>query len=146
METQTKPLVIERTFNAPVHKVWEAITDNDKLKQWYFDIAAFKPEVGFTFEFYGSKDGKKFLHLCRVTEVIPNQKLSYTWKYDGYPGESLLTFELFAEGDKTRLVLTHSGLNSFPVTDTNDFAVENFTIGWTQLIGTNLKTFVEKTE
>lgn len=146
METQTKPLVIERTFNAPVHKVWEAITDNDKLKQWYFDIAAFKPEVGFTFEFYGSKDDKKFLHLCRVTEVIPHQKLSYTWKYDGYPGESLLTFELFAEGDKTRLVLTHSGLNSFPVTDTNDFAVENFTIGWTQLIGTNLKTFVEKTE
>ncbi len=39
-----KPLVFERTLNAPVNAVWEAITDKDKMKQWYFDLAAFKPE------------------------------------------------------------------------------------------------------
>jgi uncharacterized protein YndB with AHSA1/START domain len=31
-----KDLVIEKTFNAPVEKVWKAITDLDQMKQWYF--------------------------------------------------------------------------------------------------------------
>ena len=50
-----EPFVIERTYNAPVEKVWKAITDNDLMKQWYFKIAAFKPEVGFEFSFDGGK-------------------------------------------------------------------------------------------
>ncbi|HYJ64426.1 MAG TPA: SRPBCC domain-containing protein, partial [Parafilimonas sp.] len=45
--------VIERTYNAPVNKVWKAITDRDLMQQWYFNIAAFKPEVGFEFTFDG---------------------------------------------------------------------------------------------
>ena len=44
-------VVIERTFNAPVAKVWNAITDAEEMRQWYFDLKEFKPEVGFEFEF-----------------------------------------------------------------------------------------------
>lgn len=137
------PFVIERTYNASVEKVWKAITDREQMKQWYFDIAAFKPEVGFEFSFSGQgSKGEHYLHLCQVKEVIPNRKLSYSWTYKDYEGYSLLTFELFDEGDKTRLKLTHEGLESFPKHP--DFAVESFTAGWTELIGKNLKEFVEK--
>ena len=48
---------------------------------------------------------------------------------------------MFAEGDKTRLKLTHEGLESFPKAP--QFARKNFVQGWTQLIGTSLKDFVE---
>jgi uncharacterized protein YndB with AHSA1/START domain len=106
---QNEPFVIERTYNVPVDKVWQAITDKDKMKQWYFDLKEFKPEVGFEFQFTGGPPEKTYLHLCRITEVIPGKKLTHTWKYDGYAGESFVTFELFAEGDKTRLKLTHAG-------------------------------------
>ena len=32
---ETGELVIERTFNAPIEKVWEAFTDPDKFVQWW---------------------------------------------------------------------------------------------------------------
>ena len=41
------PFVIERVYNAPIQLVWEAITNRDQMKQWYFDLKEFKPEVGF---------------------------------------------------------------------------------------------------
>lgn len=140
---ETTPFVIERTFNAPADAVWQAITDKDKMKQWYFDLDAFVPEPGFEFRFTGGSEEKTYVHICRVTEVITGKKLSYSWQYEGYPGESVVTFELFAEGDQTRLKLTHEGLESFPAGNP-DFARESFAAGWTDIIGTLLKEFLEK--
>ncbi len=140
---RTKPFIIERIYNAPVEKVWQALTDKEQMKQWYFDLAEFKPQVGFEFQFYGQgHKGEQYLHLCRITEAVKNKKLAYTWKYEGYPGESLVTFELADIGGKTRLTLTHSGLHTFP-SDNPDFAKESFMGGWTELLGNSLKKFVE---
>ena len=136
------PIVVEQTFDAPISTVWEAITDKDKMKQWYFDLAEFKPEVGFEFSFMGENEGRKFKHLCRITVVMPGKKLAHTWQYEGYTGISVVTFELFDEGGKTRVKLTHEGLESFPVTEYKDFAKENFMGGWTYIIGTSLKRYL----
>jgi len=62
---KNEPFVIERILNAPSDRVWKAITDKKQMKEWYFDIAAFKPEVGFEFEFEGGKDDKRYLHNAR---------------------------------------------------------------------------------
>ena len=139
---KNEPFVIERTFNAPINKVWRAITNKEEMKQWYFDLAEFKPVVGFEFSFTGENEGRRYLHLCKIIEVIEGEKLSHTWRYEGYEGNSILTFELFAEGDKTRLRLTHEGLETFP--DKPDFAKANFVMGWTSIIGTSLKNYFEK--
>ncbi|MEJ7683684.1 MAG: SRPBCC domain-containing protein [Segetibacter sp.] len=127
----------------PSERVWKAITDKDEMKQWYFDIEKFKPEVDFEFRFYGENEGRKYTHLCKITEVIPYKKLSYSWRYEGYEGSSVVTFEIFAEGSSTRLKLTHEGLETFPINNP-DFAKESFIAGWTYIIGSSLKEFVEK--
>ena len=134
-------IIIERTFNAPLARVWKALTDVEEMRRWYFDLEEFKPEVGFEFEFTVEHEGMKYHHLCRVTEVIPQKKLSYTWRYKGHEGDSLVTFELFAEGEKTRLKLTHEGLETFPKLPA--FARENFKQGWTS-IASELQQFLEK--
>ncbi len=136
------PFVIERTYAAPVQKVWEAITDKNKMKQWYFDLSEFRPEVGFEFSFAGQgSKGEKYIHLCKILEVMPLKKISYSWTYKDYPGYSVVTFELFEEGkEQTRLKLTHEGLESFPGTE--DFAPASFQAGWTELIGNLLKNFL----
>lgn len=139
---ENKPLVIERIYNAPAEKVWQAITDAGKMRQWYFDIKDFKPEAGFEFDFTCTMDGKDYLHLCRVTEVEEGRRLTYSWRYSGYEGNSFVTWELFPEGEKTRLVLTHRGLETFP--PLQEFRRECFTEGWTELLGTQLKDFVEE--
>ncbi|MBS1565867.1 MAG: SRPBCC domain-containing protein [Bacteroidetes bacterium] len=135
------PFTIERTYNAPAQAVWEALTDIRKIRQWYFNMDDFKPQPGFRFSFEGHNEGKTFVHLCEVTAVEPGKKLSYTWTYKGYPGASEVTFELFPEGDKTRVKLTHTGLETFP--DIAEFKRSNFEMGWTQIIGTMLKEYVE---
>lgn len=140
---KNEPIIIERTYNAPVSKVWKALTDRDEMEKWYFKLDKFKPEVGFRFQFAGQgAKGEKYTHLCEIKEVILPKKLSYSWRYDGFSGDSLLTFELYDEGDKTRLKLTHTGIESFPI-DNPDFAADSFRTGWEYIIGISLKKFLD---
>ena len=139
---ESSPVIVEATYDASAQKVWKALTENNEMKKWYFNLDEFKPEVGFQFQFEGGTETKTYTHLCEITQVIPGRKISYTWKYKGYRGSSEVTFELFPEGEKTSLKVTHEGLESFP--DSSDFAKESFKSGWTEIIGTNLKAFVEK--
>jgi uncharacterized protein YndB with AHSA1/START domain len=145
MSTRTETaeaVVVERTLNAPVARVWEALTDVDHMRQWYFDLKEFRPEVGFEFEFVVEHEGNSYHHLCRVTEVAPQRRIAYTWRYQGEPGDSLVTIELAPVGDKTRLKLTHTGIETFPKTPA--YARKNFEAGWTAIVGTELKQFVER--
>jgi uncharacterized protein YndB with AHSA1/START domain len=137
-------VIVERTLNAPIARVWKALTDVDQMRQWYFDLKEFEPEVGFEFEFVVEHEGNRYHHLCEVTEVIPQKKIAYTWRYKGEPGNSLVTIELFPESNMTRLRLTHEGLETFPKTPA--YARKNFEAGWTAIVGSELKQFVEKEE
>jgi uncharacterized protein YndB with AHSA1/START domain len=139
---KTEPFVIERVYNAPIEKVWKAITDKDQMKQWYFDIPAFNPEPGCEFSFSASNEGRIYIHLCKITEVVKGRKIAYSWTYKDTPGHSVVTWELFPEGDKTKLRLTHEGIETFPQ-DKPDYAKENFVMGWTHIVGTSLMKFLE---
>lgn len=138
----SEPFVIERTYNAPIEKVWDAITNKEAMRQWYFDLKEFRPEVGFEFQFEGGPDDKTYLHLCKVTEVVSGKKLTYSWRYDGYEGNSFVTWELFPEGKKTRVKLTHAGLETFPASNP-DLDKKNFVAGWNDIIGESLRKFLE---
>ena len=136
-----QPIVIERTFNVSPTRLWQALTESEQMKQWYFDLPGFKAEPGYEFSFYAGRDEKKFLHLCKVIEVIPEKKLTHSWRYDGYPGDSMVSFELFPEGEATRLRLTHTGLETFG--DNPDFAKSNFVEGWNSIIVNRLQKHLE---
>jgi len=84
------PLVIERSLNEPSEKVWKAITDKKDMKQWYFDIAEFKPEVGFEFQFEGGKDDKRYLHICEITEVVVGKNSNIAGVTKGLKANPLL--------------------------------------------------------
>jgi len=147
----SREISISRLLNTSVEKVWKAITDKDEMKQWYFDIADFQLQIGFEFRFYAGSKEKQWLHVCKITEIVAGKKLTYSWRYDGYSGISYVTFELFNEGDvadckagKTRVKLTHSGLESFPGETVPELKKENFAEGWNHIVGTSLKEYLEK--
>ena len=135
-------LVVERKLNAPVSRVWSALTDVDQMRQWYFDLKEFRPTVGFEFDFVVEHEGNRYHHLCKVTDVVPQKKIAYTWRYKGESGDSLVTFELSPEGEGTRLKLTHTGIDTFPKTPA--YARKNFETGWTQIVDSELRQFVER--
>lgn len=143
MENST-PIVTTATYNAPVEKVWQAITDREEMRQWYFDMPDFEPRVGCTFSFYEPGGANKFLHRCTISEVVPHKRLRHTWTHPELSkGSSVVTWELEPVGDKTRVTLTHEGVESF-ADGGADFARANYVEGWRQLLGESLKKFLER--
>ena len=94
---------------------------------------AFKPEPGFEFQFYGEKDGHKFLHLCKVLEVEVEKKMKWLWTYQDVPGDTYVSFELLPQGNQTKLRLTHEGLENLPQDE--NYAKQNFVEGWNMILG-----------
>ncbi len=138
---EANSLTLEYTYNVPATKVWQALTDPEQMKAWYFDIPSFKPEQGFHFRFSAGNPEQQYVHQCRITAAHAPGNLAYTWAYEGYTGSSEVSFTLYEEAGKTRLVLVHSGLDSFPQEPA--FARDSFLQGWTMILGTNLKHYLE---
>jgi uncharacterized protein YndB with AHSA1/START domain len=143
MINREKPIVVERLLHASADRVWKAITEKEKMKEWYFDLKEFEAVPGFEFSFSGqNKTGdKEYLHLCKVLESVKDKKLSYSWRYKDYEGNSLVSFELLPANGEVLLRLTHEGLHTFPRIE--DFARENFVEGWTQIIA-QLEHYLDK--
>ncbi len=134
---------LEQLLDAPVEKVWAALTEKERMKEWYFDLSDFRAEPGFRFSFPGQgRKGEQYLHQCTVLEVEPQRKLEYSWTYQDQPGYTVLRFTLEPKGGQTLLKLSHRGLETFP--DHPDFAVSSFREGWTMLITQLLPQYLEK--
>ena len=137
-------IITEAILNAPVSKVWHAITDKDAMRSWYFELDGFKAEEGFVFTFAGQgKDGTRYVHVSEIREVVPMEKLTYSWSYENLQGLSYVSFELEGQGENTFLRLTHSGVESFSANG-SDFQAESFKEGWNYIVHTSLKKFVEE--
>jgi uncharacterized protein YndB with AHSA1/START domain len=139
-------VTMERSYNAPKERVWQALTNVENLRKWFFDVSGFEPKLGFKFEFSGDCgddiNDEHYVHYCEVTDLIEGEKLTYSWSYKDYEGMSYVTWQLFNQGEGTRVVLTHRGLDTFP--KLANFTRDSFTGGWTYFMDEALKEFVEK--
>lgn len=89
-----EPIVTSRIVRATPTVVWRAISDGDVMPKWFFEpITEFRPEVGFETQFTISLD-QDFVHLWRVTEVVLEKRLRYTFNYEGFDGDALVTWDL----------------------------------------------------
>jgi uncharacterized protein YndB with AHSA1/START domain len=142
MNTQHKTIVLERLANAPIDLVWKSLTDTYLLKKWLPIFPDFKPEVGFATQFsLGPDKQHQYVHMCEVIEAVKNKKLTYTWHYKGYPGNSYVTYKIENIHGQTKIILTHVITEPFPAEE--NFSDNNFREGWTY-IANNLKKFTEK--
>ena len=143
MRKDEEPIVAEETFDVPVETVWDAITKVDLMRQWYFDnIPAFEAEVGFETRFDVQSEGRNFLHIWRVKEAVPNRKLTYSWRFQEYPGDSDAVWELFEENGGTRLRLTIVVHEDFPDEDAPELRRDSCVAGWEYFINGRLKEYL----
>jgi len=139
-----QPIVVEQTFNAPIKIVWNAITEINQMRQWFFNnIEDFKPKVGFKTQFNVVSGNRNFLHLWEITEIEPFKKIVYNWRYKEYHGNSFVHFELFEEKNETKLRVTSIVTKDFP-SNIPEFEPESCKTGWNYFIKQNLKKFINK--
>lgn len=142
MKTTEAPVIVEQTFNQPLDVVWEAITKHDQMVQWYFDnIPDFKAEVGFTTQFNVKAPSRDFLHIWKVTKVIPQQNITYNWTFKDCSGSADTIFQLFEENNNTLLQLTNVVIEDFD-DSIPEFKRESCQAGWDYFIKERLYNFL----
>jgi uncharacterized protein YndB with AHSA1/START domain len=95
----------ERLYRRPIESVWRALTDPDRLSDW-FGRSYVEPFVGGRYE--TMLDGIKPMR-GRVRIWEPPTLLEYDFRNDHAPA-SVARWELSAAEAGTRLVFTHSGM------------------------------------
>jgi uncharacterized protein YndB with AHSA1/START domain len=96
-------LRFERQLPDPPDVVWGALTEREQLRSWFpcdVVVGGGRWEVGAGITFQFPPDVLDLMLTGEVLEVDEPHVLAFTW------GEDTLRFELSAEGDGTRLVLT----------------------------------------
>ena len=113
-----KPSVtLKRRFAASPEKVYAAWTDPARLAQWFGPSqtiagsvkAEMDVRVGGRFRASFKTDDGEFHEVSGIyREVVPNQKLVFTWAWYTTPErESLVTVFIRGEGEGSMLTLTH---------------------------------------
>lgn len=108
-----RELRIERIFDAPRPRVWRAITEPELVKQWWgrgnpLTVERMEVERGGHWRFVEHSDHGDHGFEGRFREVVPPEKLSMTFEWDGAPGHTVVqTMTLEDLGDnRTRMVCT----------------------------------------
>ncbi|MFD0964753.1 SRPBCC family protein [Pseudofulvibacter geojedonensis] len=139
-----KDVIVQQEFLVSGHSLWDAITNHEKMIQWFFiNIPDFIPENGFCTEFLIENEGRRFTHVWKIEEVVPNKKIVYNWTYKEYTGEGKVFFEIEETDEGSRLVLTNKWVGEFPQ-DIPEFSRESCLGGWQYFINGNLKEFLDK--
>jgi uncharacterized protein YndB with AHSA1/START domain len=108
--SQSDSLSLEFDLQHSPEKVWQALTDPALLAQWLLPVVDFKLLPGAAFAFksqpYPGWDGTV---NCRILEIQPQSKLSYTWVVGDMQIDTVVTFTLTPTASGTRLSLVQSG-------------------------------------
>jgi len=121
-------LRIERTFNAPASKLFEAWTSVEVLRRWWHaehswatPIAEVDVRVGGAIHLVmrNPADGSEYAGRGEFTILEPPRRLAFTWAWENeQSARQLVEVEFTEHGDRTTVVMTHTGL---PDAETDDY-------------------------
>ncbi len=104
-------------LDAPVSKVWEALTTPELIKEYFFGTNTITDwKVGSPIIFKGEWQGKQYEDKGTILDVVPNKLFRYTYwssmsgiedKPENYVN---ITYELQEEKDGTKLTITQENI------------------------------------
>jgi len=111
----TKSIHQQIFYAHPPAVVWDYLTKADLMALWLMPND-FEPIIGYDFQFKTkplpqfNSDG---IFYCKVLEIVPHKKLSYSWKASPGDGtislDSVVVWTLVEKDNGTELLLEHSG-------------------------------------
>lgn len=143
---------LERTLDAPVDTVWRYLTEAELRRQWF--MGGTDATAGGEFELLNDHDNLSDDDVPYPESYAPYKGKTWNEKVIRFDPPRLLettfqggqngtvTFELFPEGDRSRLVVTHRGIVS--ATGAQDFGSgwnSHMTVLQERLSGRGVKDF-----
>ena len=106
------------TLRAPVEKVWEALTNPEIVKKYFFGTTVESDwQVGSPITYTGEWEGKPYTEKGIILAVEPNKQLKSTY-YTASNGPDIpenynvITYDLRTEGASTTLQITQTNIKS----------------------------------
>ena len=107
-----RTIVVERSFDAPRTRVWDAWTKPELLRRWLLGAEGWildvcevdlRPGGRFRWVWKREQDGTSMGLSGEYREVLPPARLVHTEEFDErwYPGDALITLELTESGGRT---------------------------------------------
>ena len=115
---------VSRTFQASRQRVYKAWTDPELLIRWFIEddsemqVRELDLRVGGRWRFDGTERGRPWALEGTFREVVPPDRLVYTWKWAdepalGGPGDTLVTVEFRERGPgATEVTVTQEGFTT----------------------------------
>ncbi len=100
METKVPDIKKTIVFDAPIQKVWEAVSTAEGISSWFMPND-FRLEVGHEFHIQSPFGPSP----CKVLEIDEPNHLTFSWDTDGW----FVSFDLKEMGDKTEFTMIHGG-------------------------------------
>ena len=143
MPTTVDEIRSSTTIDAPMERVWQAITTPSEMKQWFFGVdteADWRP--GGRLVHRGEYGGKPYVDKGEILEFEPPRRLVHTHWSDvsGLPDApenyQVVTWDLTQREGGTELAITERNLPS-------DDAAKTSEKGWESVLG-SLKRLLER--
>ena len=113
----TNSLQVKKIFSAPIEIVFAHFTKAELLSTWHSPNLTIPPKLNLDLKVGGAyriemidADGDVHIVVGIYKEIVPNQKLVYSWKWEGgtHP-ETTVTVLFTTLGDSTEVELIHAG-------------------------------------
>lgn len=109
-------LVVSKVINASKEELFEAFSNPDIMSKWFYPNEDMSVEVSNTFHVGGgyvlkmhSKDGEIYTHVGEYMEIVPPEKLVFTWNSDFV--ENTVVTVTFSNADSgTEVTISHDFL------------------------------------
>jgi uncharacterized protein YndB with AHSA1/START domain len=144
---RTRDLVVTRSFDAPMGRLWQVWTESDDVKQWWGPLGFTAPIANMDVRAGGtslvcmrSPDGVEFYTTWTYRRIDPPERLEFVVAFANDAGEQVnpaqlglppdlarevphvVVFE--ADGDRTRVTVTEQGYTSDQTLETSKQGLE----------------------
>ncbi|AVH22052.1 SRPBCC family protein [Nocardia cyriacigeorgica] len=112
--TSDTEIHVERVFNAPVDRVWEAYSRIEQLSRWWgrgnqLDVERWEFRKGGHWRFVEHADGESHGFEGRFREITPKERIVQSFEWDGMPAHVAIDATTFVDlGDGRTKVVTDS--------------------------------------
>jgi len=131
---RTRSLIVERVMPHPPEKIWRALTQSPLIEAWLMQND-FQTVVGHTFNFRAAPvHGWNGVTDCVVLEIIPDQRLVYSWNASGDQApdglRTIVTWTLTPGESGTRVRMEQSGFRP-----QDEAGYRGMGEGWPRIVG-----------
>ena len=131
-----REIVLVKVINHPRHRVFAAWMDPNALAQWYgpagLAIESIEADIReggvWRFDMVGMFEGReqRFPNLMRFLEIVPNERIVYTWNWRNNPtmaswNSERVVVQFADEAGGTRLTIQHEGFETEKVRASHEF-------------------------